>query len=323
MISQSRRLGRPRRACCSPTTPRCTSATSAGGQLRPEWLDLRRGLQRERTDDAASTSAGATDETAHARLLVALPVPDGGSMTITVDTTDATDRGTRRSTSARSSISCTAKRVTPTNSDYDAWEELWTDDALYWVPAAMTADPVDQMSVIYDNRNRISTRLNQLRTGRRYAQTPQSSLRRLISNVELLGRRPTAAGGDPDRGGRQLRCCRVTRARVVTWGGRMTTAYAGWTAAAAGRQEGPAGRPGASPSHARLPYLMGNVFRAADDGPGQRHRRASSEANSPKSPQLMTNAIRPDCAWRTCGLVVSGFWTHSSWRPSSGSRTAT
>ncbi len=71
--------------------------------------------------------------------------------------------------------------------DYDAWEALWTDDALYWVPAGADAvDPTSQMSVIYDNRSRISTRLKQLRTGKRHSQSPPSSLRRVISNVEVL-----------------------------------------------------------------------------------------------------------------------------------------
>jgi benzoate/toluate 1,2-dioxygenase subunit beta len=73
--------------------------------------------------------------------------------------------------------------------DYDAWEALWTDDAVYWVPAGGDPDAPDgQMSVIYDNRSRIGTRLAQLRTGRRYAQTPPSNLRRIISNIEVLGR---------------------------------------------------------------------------------------------------------------------------------------
>lgn len=71
--------------------------------------------------------------------------------------------------------------------DYDAWEALWTDDALYWVPAAAPdTDPLQQMSVICDNRSRISTRLKQLRTGKRYAQSPPSTLRRIVSNVEIL-----------------------------------------------------------------------------------------------------------------------------------------
>jgi Ring hydroxylating beta subunit len=68
--------------------------------------------------------------------------------------------------------------------DYDAWEALWTDDALYWVPiGGEGGDPQRQMSVIYDNRNRISTRLKQLRTGKRYAQAPPSNLRRMLSSA--------------------------------------------------------------------------------------------------------------------------------------------
>lgn len=71
--------------------------------------------------------------------------------------------------------------------DYDAWEALWTDDALYWVPAGDDdIDPMTRMSVIHDNRNRISTRIKQLKTGRRHAQVPRSRLRRLVSNVEIL-----------------------------------------------------------------------------------------------------------------------------------------
>jgi len=81
-------------------------------------------------------------------------------------------------------------------SDYDAWEALWTDDALYWVPAGgADIDPARQMSVIYDNRNRIATRLKQVRTGKRYAQAPPSNLRRLVSNIEFLGGRANPDGG--------------------------------------------------------------------------------------------------------------------------------
>lgn len=80
-------------------------------------------------------------------------------------------------------------------SDYDAWEALWTEDALYWVPVASTDDPSRTMSVIYDNRSRIATRLKQMRTGKRYAQAPPSNLRRLLTNVEFLGGRPNSSGG--------------------------------------------------------------------------------------------------------------------------------
>ncbi|MGH9035926.1 MAG: aromatic-ring-hydroxylating dioxygenase subunit beta [Acidimicrobiia bacterium] len=71
---------------------------------------------------------------------------------------------------------------------YDDWERLWTDDAVYWVPAnGDDTDPATRMSIIYDNRSRIATRIKQLRTGKRHSQAPPSRLRRIISNVELLG----------------------------------------------------------------------------------------------------------------------------------------
>jgi 3-phenylpropionate/cinnamic acid dioxygenase small subunit len=102
--------------------------------------------------------------------------------------------------------------------DYDAWEALWTDDALYWVPAgAADSDPVNQVSVIYDNRRRISTRLDQLRTGKRYAQAPPSNMRRLLANIEVLGEHE----GDLEVGANFL--LYESRARGNTlWGGRTT-----------------------------------------------------------------------------------------------------
>jgi len=71
---------------------------------------------------------------------------------------------------------------------YDEWESLWTADALYWVPANDDdADPMTQMSIVHDNRARIATRIKQLKTGRRHSQVPASRLRRVVSNVEILG----------------------------------------------------------------------------------------------------------------------------------------
>lgn len=102
--------------------------------------------------------------------------------------------------------------------DYDAWEALWTDDARYWVPAgAADIDPEREVSVIYDNRSRIATRLNQLRTGKRHSQSPPSNLRRLLSNVEILG----TEDGDTVVGANFL----VVESRergVELWAGRTT-----------------------------------------------------------------------------------------------------
>jgi 3-phenylpropionate/cinnamic acid dioxygenase small subunit len=70
---------------------------------------------------------------------------------------------------------------------YDDWEALWTDDGVYWVPAnGEGGDPEQVMSIIYDNRSRIALRIRQYHTGKRFSQTPQSRLRRLVSNIEVL-----------------------------------------------------------------------------------------------------------------------------------------
>jgi len=69
---------------------------------------------------------------------------------------------------------------------YAEWLALWTDDAVYWVPATTDpgADPDKQISHIYDNRGRLETRVKLLQTGHRYSQEPASLMRRLVSNIE-------------------------------------------------------------------------------------------------------------------------------------------
>jgi 3-phenylpropionate/cinnamic acid dioxygenase small subunit len=71
--------------------------------------------------------------------------------------------------------------------EYDAWEALWTDDGVYWIPAnGDQIDPEREMSIIYDNRSRIALRIRQLHTGRRIAQEPRSNLVRVVSNIEVV-----------------------------------------------------------------------------------------------------------------------------------------
>jgi 3-phenylpropionate/cinnamic acid dioxygenase small subunit len=79
------------------------------------------------------------------------------------------------------------------------------------------------MSIISDNRRRIATRVEQLESGRRYAQAPPSRLRRIISNIDVLG----AVGGE----GTQAADTRVEANFVLvearergtnTWAGRTT-----------------------------------------------------------------------------------------------------
>lgn len=102
--------------------------------------------------------------------------------------------------------------------EYELWESLWTDDAVYWVPAGPDdSDPETQMSVIFDNRNRIATRLRQLATGRRHAQVPRSKTRRVLGNVELL----EPDGADLVVGANFVLVESRERA-TVTWAGRCT-----------------------------------------------------------------------------------------------------
>lgn len=100
--------------------------------------------------------------------------------------------------------------------EYDAWAELWTDDALYWVPAnGDDIDPTAQVSIVFDNRSRIATRIKQLHTGKRHSQNPPSRLRRIVSNVELLG-----AGDDDVLVGANFIVYESRERGMTLWAGR-------------------------------------------------------------------------------------------------------
>jgi benzoate/toluate 1,2-dioxygenase beta subunit len=69
---------------------------------------------------------------------------------------------------------------------YDEWLSLWTDDALYWVPCNRDdSDPAREISAVYDDRARLQTRIDRLKSGVAFAQEPKSRMRRLISNIEI------------------------------------------------------------------------------------------------------------------------------------------
>lgn len=107
--------------------------------------------------------------------------------------------------------------------DYDSWEALWTDDAHYWVPANGGGDESGrQMAIISDNRSRIGTRLKQIRTGKRYAQTPVSNMRRLLTNIEFLGGRTNPAGGIDIEVGANFLLLESRPRGTHLWGGRTT-----------------------------------------------------------------------------------------------------
>lgn len=68
---------------------------------------------------------------------------------------------------------------------YEEWQNLFDEETRYWVPGGGGAKPGEEVAIIDDNRTRLATRIRQLRTGLRYAQSPPSPTRRLISNIEI------------------------------------------------------------------------------------------------------------------------------------------
>ncbi len=69
---------------------------------------------------------------------------------------------------------------------FEEWLDLFTEDALYWVPAGHDdIDPTRHVSIIHDDRDAIALRIKRLRSGHAYAQEPASRVHRLISNVEF------------------------------------------------------------------------------------------------------------------------------------------
>jgi benzoate/toluate 1,2-dioxygenase beta subunit len=69
---------------------------------------------------------------------------------------------------------------------YDEWFALWTDDALYWVPANEDdIDPLRHVSIVYEDKAHLEDRIVRLKSGAAYAQDPRSRMRRVISNIEI------------------------------------------------------------------------------------------------------------------------------------------
>lgn len=67
---------------------------------------------------------------------------------------------------------------------YDAWLNLWAEDALYWAPCnEEDVDPSRELSLIYERRSGIEDRLFRLKGRHAHAQSPKSRLVRVVSNV--------------------------------------------------------------------------------------------------------------------------------------------
>lgn len=71
--------------------------------------------------------------------------------------------------------------------DYGAWLDLCTADCLYWLPLEEDqASGKDTVSLVYDDRKLLETRLRRLGHPRIHAQAPESRTVHVIGNVRIM-----------------------------------------------------------------------------------------------------------------------------------------
>src|SRR3974390_228665 len=71
---------------------------------------------------------------------------------------------------------------------FDDWLALFTPDAWYWVPSEPDQpDPHETVSLIYDDRRLLETRVRRLASPRMYSQEPRSRTSRIVGNVTSEG----------------------------------------------------------------------------------------------------------------------------------------
>jgi benzoate/toluate 1,2-dioxygenase beta subunit len=69
---------------------------------------------------------------------------------------------------------------------FDEWLALFSEDACYWVPSEPDqASPRDTVSLMYDDRRLLETRVRRLASPRIYSQEPRSRTSRIVTNVSL------------------------------------------------------------------------------------------------------------------------------------------
>jgi benzoate/toluate 1,2-dioxygenase beta subunit len=71
-------------------------------------------------------------------------------------------------------------------SKFDDWLALFTADGWYWVPSEPNqANPHETVSLIYDDRRLLETRIRRLASPRMYSQEPRSRCSRIVGNLTI------------------------------------------------------------------------------------------------------------------------------------------
>ena len=100
---------------------------------------------------------------------------------------------------------------------FDEWLALFTADAWYWVPSQPGQEsPRDTVSLIYDDRRLLETRVRRLASPRIYSQEPRSRTSRIVANVTI---EDAAADGQA--------CTTRSKFQLLEFRRNAQTAYAG------------------------------------------------------------------------------------------------
>ena len=69
---------------------------------------------------------------------------------------------------------------------FEAWTDLFAEDGYYWVPAYPNQeDPYQAVSIFFDDRDLMRTRLSRLDHPKIHAQKPPSRTVHVVSNIEI------------------------------------------------------------------------------------------------------------------------------------------
>lgn len=69
---------------------------------------------------------------------------------------------------------------------FEDWLELYSEDAVYWVPQGDEPDPARKVSIAYDDRRRLRERVLRLASGFAYSQDPPSKTCHIVGNPRVL-----------------------------------------------------------------------------------------------------------------------------------------
>ena len=68
---------------------------------------------------------------------------------------------------------------------YDEWLAMFDDELVYWLPASEREDPARAVSIVYDDRARLTERVRRLQRGTAPSVQPPSRTTHVVGNVRV------------------------------------------------------------------------------------------------------------------------------------------